>query len=51
MGAYHGRDGFLEFSHRKAVYKQIGSDLGPLKAFRPPYDDRVRKLVRSIIGR
>ena len=51
MGAYHGRDGFLEFSHRKAVYRQIGADLGPLKGFRPPYDDRVRKLVRSIIGR
>lgn len=50
MGAYHGRDGFLEFSHRKAVYRQIGRDLGPLKTFRPPYDQRVRKLVRSVIG-
>ena len=51
MGAYHGRDGFLEFSHRKAVYKQISADFGPLKGFRSPYDDGVRKLVRSIIGR
>lgn len=51
MGAYHGRDGFVEFSHRKAVYRQIGRDMGPLKMLRPPYDDRVRKLVRSVIGR
>ncbi|HEX7873373.1 MAG TPA: coniferyl aldehyde dehydrogenase [Sphingobium sp.] len=51
MGAYHGRDGFLEFSHRKAIYRQIGRDLGPLKAFRPPYDEGVRKLIRGIIGK
>lgn len=51
MGAYHGRDGFLEFSHRKAVYHQIKRDLGPLKAFRPPYGDNVRKLIRQTIGR
>jgi coniferyl-aldehyde dehydrogenase len=50
MGAYHGHDGFLEFSHRKAVYRQIKRDLGRLRAFRPPYDQRVRKLVRSVIG-
>ena len=51
MGVYHGHDGFVEFSHRKSVYHQIKRDLGPLKAFRPPYDDKVRKLVRSVIGR
>lgn len=50
MGAYHGRDGFLEFSHKKAVYHQIKADLGPLKTLRPPYGDAVRKLVRSTIG-
>jgi coniferyl-aldehyde dehydrogenase len=51
MGAYHGRDGFLEFSHRKAVYHQIRHDLGPLKAFRPPYSGAVRKLIRKTIGK
>jgi coniferyl-aldehyde dehydrogenase len=50
MGAYHGRDGFLEFSHKKAVYHQIKRDLGPLLTLRPPYSDAVRKLIRSTIG-
>lgn len=50
MGAYHGRDGFLEFSHRKAVYHQIKRDLSPLKTLRPPYSDSVRKLIRQTIG-
>lgn len=50
MGAYHGRDGFLEFSHKKAIYHQIKSDLGPLRTLRPPYGEAVRKLIRSTIG-
>lgn len=50
MGAYHGRDGFLEFSHKKSVYHQIKRDLGPLLTLRPPYGDAVRKLIRSTIG-
>lgn len=50
MGAYHGRDGFLEFSHKKAVYHQIKRDLGPLRTLRPPYGDAVRKLIKSTIG-
>ena len=51
MGAYHGRDGFLEFSHRKAIFRQISRDLGPLKAFRPPYDEGVRKVIQAIVGK
>ena len=35
MGAYHGRDGFRQFSHARAVYKQANADLGRL--IRPPY--------------
>lgn len=50
MGAYHGRDGFLEFSHKKAIYHQIKRDLGPLLTLRPPYTDAIRKLIRSTIG-
>jgi len=50
MGAYHGRDGFLEFSHRRSIYHQIKRDLGPLKALRPPYSQKVRKLIRQTIG-
>ena len=47
MGSYHGVDGFREFSHRKAIYKQIRKDLGPMKALRPPYGEGVRKYLAS----
>ncbi|MEM8616419.1 MAG: coniferyl aldehyde dehydrogenase [Pseudomonadota bacterium] len=43
MGAYHGRDGFLEFSHKKAVYTQTGSEL--LAMMRPPYGEKFRKQI------
>ena len=43
MGAYHGKDGFLEFSHKKAVYTQISADL--LGVIRPPYGEKFRKLI------
>jgi len=49
MGAYHGRDGFNEFSHRKAVYKQTGSEI--LKMVRPPYTDKFRKQIGGMIKR
>jgi coniferyl-aldehyde dehydrogenase len=49
MGCYHGIDGFREFSHRKAVYQQIKTDLGPMKALRPPYGEGVRKFLASQI--
>lgn len=49
IGAYHGLDGFLEFSHRKAVYRQIGADL--LAVTRPPYGARLRKLIAGRITR
>jgi coniferyl-aldehyde dehydrogenase len=35
MGAYHGFDGFKNFSHAKAVYVQ--SKLDPFRLLRPPY--------------
>ncbi len=35
MGAYHGYDGFREFSHRKSVFHQIKWDLAPLRMLRP----------------
>jgi len=43
MGSYHGRDGFLEFSHRRSVYRQIGPEL--LGALRPPYGETFRRLL------
>ena len=45
MGSYHGVDGFREFSHRKAIYTQIKSDIGPLKQMRPPYGPAIRKYL------
>jgi coniferyl-aldehyde dehydrogenase len=51
MGSYHGRDGFLEFSHRKAIFSQIKNDIGPLKALRPPYGAGIAKYLAGAIGR
>ena len=45
MGAYHGHRGFLEFSHQKAVYRQIRSEL--IGMFRPPYGAAFRKQVAA----
>lgn len=44
MGAYHGRDGFLEFSHKKAVFTQTSSEL--IDVIRPPYGEKFRKLIK-----
>lgn len=43
MGAYHGRDGFNEFSHRKSVYKQTAADV--FAVIRPPYGEKFRKFI------
>ncbi|MGE0741332.1 MAG: coniferyl aldehyde dehydrogenase [Hyphomonadaceae bacterium] len=45
MGAYHGHRGFLEFSHEKAIYRQISSEL--LAMMRPPYGAAYRKQVAA----
>lgn len=50
MGSYHGHDGFLEFSHKKSVYTQTGLEV-VLKMLRPPYTDKFRKQVKSMIKR
>ena len=48
MGSYHGRDGFLEFSHKKAIYTQ--SPFGFVASmFRAPYGDKHRKLLKGQI--
>jgi coniferyl-aldehyde dehydrogenase len=49
MGAYHGKEGFNEFSHRKAVYTQAGSDLFAI--VRPPYGEKFRKFIGGRIKR
>jgi len=47
MGAYHGRDGFYEFSHKKAIYTQTGNEI--LAMMRPPYGEKFRKQVMGRI--
>ncbi len=51
MGSYHGHDGFLEFSHRKAIYTQIKKDIGPLQQMRPPYGPGIRKYLEGQMKR
>ncbi|NKI18706.1 coniferyl aldehyde dehydrogenase [Spongiibacter sp. KMU-166] len=46
-GSYHGFDGFKNFSHAKAVYKQ--SKLDPFKILRPPYSDLMKKNIAKQI--
>ena len=50
-GSYHGHDGFLEFSHRKAIYSQLKRDMPQLKALRPPYGSAIRKYLAGAISR
>lgn len=45
MGAYHGREGFYEFSHKKAVYTQTKNEI--LAMMRPPYGDKFRAQVKG----
>ena len=51
MGAYHGHDGFLEFSHRKAVFQQLKKDIAPMLSLRPPYGEGIRKYLAGQIKR
>ena len=43
MGSYHGHDGFKEFSHAKAVYKQTNINLMKLAGLVPPYKKKEDK--------
>ena len=49
MGAYHGFDGFRQFSHARAVYEQTGFDLG--RIIRPPYGRAFELFSRHVMTR
>ncbi len=49
MGAYHGIDGFKEFSHQKAVFTQAKIDAASM--FRPPYTPKLRSMLERMIKR
>ena len=47
MGAYHGRDGFLAFSHKKAVMHQAKFNL--LSMMRPPYGKTIDRMLGFLL--
>ena len=49
MGYYHGRDGFMTFSHAKAGYKQSGVNFQKLGGMLPPYGDKADKTLNAMI--
>jgi coniferyl-aldehyde dehydrogenase len=49
MGNYHGREGFLTFSHAKAIFRQGRFNLLKLSGTLPPYGKKVDKLMSRMI--
>lgn len=49
MGRYHGKEGFLSFSHPKSIYTQTPVNI--TSVMNPPYSDRFRKILDRMIGR
>jgi coniferyl-aldehyde dehydrogenase len=50
MGAYHGRQGFLTFSHARAIYRQSKSPQAAL-LLRPPFGEPIRAFLSSAIAK
>ena len=48
-GAYHGYDGFKNFSHARAVHNQ--SKLDPFRMIRPPFGEKMRGYAEKQIKR
>lgn len=46
MGAYHGQEGFLNFSHKKSVYRQTRFNIAKLGGMLPPYGKATEKTIR-----
>lgn len=49
MGNYHGMEGFKTFSHARAVYTQSKINMMQLMGMKPPYTDKVNKILDSMI--
>ncbi len=47
-GAYHGREGFVNFSHAKTVFRQTPFEFAA-GMLRPPYGDKIRKVLDGMI--
>jgi coniferyl-aldehyde dehydrogenase len=46
MGAYHGKQGFLTFSHARAIYRQSKTPQAEL-LFRPPFGEPVKTFLAN----
>ena len=51
MGAYHGEQGFRQFSHARAVFRQTRLDLAGFIGLRPPYGARLRRFLGILLRR
>ncbi len=51
MGHYHGLDGFREFSHARAVFRQTGIDVAGIAGLRPPYGKATAAQLRRELGK
>lgn len=49
MGAYHGGDGFRNFSHAKSVFRQTRLNVAKMVGQMPPYGARTAKLIAQLI--
>jgi coniferyl-aldehyde dehydrogenase len=51
MGAYHGHDGFRTFSHAKSVFTQTKINVAEFAGLRPPYGEKILKLLKTQIAK
>jgi len=51
MGHYHGFDGFKEFSHQRAIFRQTGVDVAKLGGLKPPYGKAMQKVLKQQISK
>ena len=49
MGHYHGREGFLEFSHARSVYSAGGHDPRREWGMLPPYTETFEQMIRAAV--
>lgn len=49
MGAYHGEQGFRQFSHARAVFRQTRLDLSGFIGLRPPYGARLARFLDILL--
>ena len=49
MGNYHGRDGFRQFSHARAVYRQARVDFATRFGMRPPFGPKFAARVQQFM--